>query len=402
MKLLIDDFSNPKISAFSSVETSGVKKGSVINISATASSIRECLTNIEKQSGFKIKEVLISTSGEEISSTNSTGQAAITERQVSARDIENALNMSSTMKIPNNKTLLYAMPNNYFIDGQGGINDPLGMYGIKLEARSHLIHCSKNTKDNIKKCLKICSSGIGISRYFYSQLGVAHSVLTDYQKKLGVCVLDIGAGTTDISVYQKGSITFSKVLPYSGDYITETIASALDIQSIEAEIIKKKYGIKTIINLRGENGLAAYKLEKKACEELDLNLINFRVYSRNPPQLDEIKGLIEIYKTVEYPALIHCKSGSDRTGIAAALYRILILNQTVKEASNELHWSYGHIKTSHTGVLDYFLERYVSHTEKQKISFLEWVKDYDPVSLKNEFRSSGFMSLLFDKIIKRE
>mgnify|MGYP003345763574 CR=1 FL=1 len=120
--------------------------------------------------------------------------------------------------------------------------------------------------------------------------------------------------------------------------------------------------------------------------------------------LDEgkLRGLIEIYKTVEYPALIHCKSGSDRTGIAAALYRILILNQTVKEASNELHWSYGHIKTSHTGVLDYFLERYVSHTEKQKISFLEWVKDYDPVSLKNEFRSSGFMSLLFDKIIKRE
>jgi len=166
--------------------------------------------------------------------------------------------------------------------------------------------------------------------------------------------------------------------------------------------IKKKYGIKTIINLRGENGLAAYRLEKKACEELDLNLINFRIYSRNPPQIDEVKGLIEIYQTVEYPVLIHCKSGSDRTGIAAALYRILILNQTVKEASNELHWSYGHIKTSHTGVLDYFLERYVSHSEKQKISFLEWVKDYDPVSLKNEFRSSSFMSLLFDKIIKRE
>ena len=170
----------------------------------------------------------------------------------------------------------------------------------------------------------------------------------------------------------------------------------------QLENIKRKYGIKTIINLRGKNGLAAYKLEKKACEELDLNLIDFRVYSRNPPQIDEINGLIEVYQSVEYPALIHCKSGSDRTGIAAALYRILILNETVKEASDELHWSYGHIKTSHTGVLDYFLECYVSHSEKQKISFLEWVQDYDPVSLKNEFRSSSFMSLLFDKIIKRE
>ena len=240
--LLIDNLSNFTINAFSSVETSGVKKGSIINIAATAYSISECLKDIEKQSGLNIKEVLVSISGEEVSSTNSTGQAAISEKEVSARDIEKALNMSSTMKIPNDKTLLYAMPNNYLIDGQGDISDPLGMSGIKLEARSHLIHCSKNTKDNIKKCIDDGSSGIGIRRYFYSQLGVAHSVLTENQKKLGVCLLDIGAGTTDISVYQNGSVTLSKVLPYSGDYITETIASALEIESSEAEVIKKKYG----------------------------------------------------------------------------------------------------------------------------------------------------------------
>ena len=165
---------------------------------------------------------------------------------------------------------------------------------------------------------------------------------------------------------------------------------------------KKKYGGKTIINLRGENGLASFKLEKKACKRLGLKLINFRVYSRNPPQIDEIIGLIKIFHNAEYPALIHCKSGSDRTGIAAALYRILILNETVQKAANELHWSFGHIKTSHTGVLDYFLECYLVQTKKEKISFLDWVSEYDPVSLKNEFRSSGFVSLLVDKIIKRE
>ena len=250
--LLIDDLSTSTIHAFSSIETSGVKKGSIINISATASSISECLRDIEQQSGLKIKEILVSISGEEVSSTNSVGQAAISENEVSARDIENALNMSSTLKIPNDKTLLYVVPNSFFIDGQGNIDDPLGMNGIKLEARSHLIHCSKNTKDNIKKCLKVSSSGIGIRKYFYSQLGVAHSVLTDYQKKLGVCVLDIGAGTTDISVYQNGSITFSKVLPYAGDYITEIIASALDIQSSDAEAIKKKYGSAFSDNINDE------------------------------------------------------------------------------------------------------------------------------------------------------
>ena len=250
--LLIDDLSTSTIHAFSSIETSGVKKGSIINISTTASSISECLRNIEQQSGFKLKEVLVSFSGEEVSSTNSVGQAAISENEVSARDIENALNMSSTLKIPNDKTLLYVVPNSFFIDGQGNIDDPLGMNGIKLEARSHLIHCSKNTKDNIKKCLKVSTSGIGIRKYFYSQLGVAHSVLTDYQKKLGVCILDIGAGTTDISVYQNGSITFSKVLPYAGDYITEIIASALDIQSSDAEAIKKKYGSAFSDNINDE------------------------------------------------------------------------------------------------------------------------------------------------------
>ena len=250
--LLIDGLSTSTVHAFSSVETSGVKKGSIINISTTASSISECLSNIEQQSGFKLKEVLVSFSGEEVSSTNSVGQAAISENEVSARDIENALNMSSTLKIPNDKTLLYVVPNSFFVDGQGNIDDPLGMNGIKLEARSHLIHCSKNTKDNIKKCLKVSTSGIGIRKYFYSQLGVAHSVLTDYQKKLGVCVLDIGAGTTDISVYQNGSITFSKVLPYAGDYITEIIASALVIQSSDAEAIKKKYGSAFSDNINDE------------------------------------------------------------------------------------------------------------------------------------------------------
>ena len=113
-------------------------------------------------------------------------------------------------------------------------------------------------------------------------------------------------------------------------------------------------------------------------------------------------GLTKIFQNVEYPALIHCKSGSDRTGIAAALYRILILNETVQDAADELHWSYGHIKSSHTGVLDYFLECYLSQAKKEKISFLDWVTEYDPVVLKNEFRSSGYLSLLVDKIIRRE
>ena len=167
--------------------------------------------------------------------------------------------------------------------------------------------------------------------------------------------------------------------------------------------LKKKFGFKTIINLRGENGLSAYSLEKNACKKYNLKLINFRAYSRNPPEFKEIKELINLFDNIEYPALMHCKSGSDRTGIVAALYRILYLNESVKSASSkELHWKYGHIKKSHTGVLDYFFDQYLSANKDEPQPFLDWVEKYDHISLKNQFRSSGWTTFLTDKILRRE
>ena len=171
----------------------------------------------------------------------------------------------------------------------------------------------------------------------------------------------------------------------------------------QLRILKKKYGIKTIINLRGENGLSAYSLEKKACLNLNLELVNFRAYSRNPPESEEIKTLIKLFNKIKYPALMHCKSGSDRTGVVAALYRILYLNESVEDAfKKELHWKYGHIKSSHTGVLDYFFAQYLSENQDNPKTFLEWVENYDHVSLKQRFRSSGWTTFIVDKILRRE
>ena len=171
----------------------------------------------------------------------------------------------------------------------------------------------------------------------------------------------------------------------------------------QLKILKSKYGFKTIINLRGENGLSAYTLEKEACSKLNLELINFRAYSRNPPESDEIKTLISIFNNIKYPALMHCKSGSDRTGVVATLYRILYLNESVEEAlKKELHWKYGHIKSSHTGVLDYFFNQYISENQVNPKTFLDWVENYDHVSLKHRFRSSGWTTFIVDKILRRE
>ena len=171
----------------------------------------------------------------------------------------------------------------------------------------------------------------------------------------------------------------------------------------QLRILKKKYGIKTIVNLRGENGLSAYRLEKKACLNLNLELVNFRAYSRNPPESEEIKTLIKLFNKIKYPALMHCKSGSDRTGVVATLYRILYLKESVKDAfKKELHWKYGHIKSSHTGVLDYFFTQYLSENQDNPKTFLEWVENYDHVSLKQRFRSSGWTTFIVDKILRRE
>ena len=171
----------------------------------------------------------------------------------------------------------------------------------------------------------------------------------------------------------------------------------------QLRILKKKYGIKTIVNLRGENGLSAYSLEKKACLNLNLELVNFRAYSRNPPESEEIKTLIKLFNKIKYPALMHCKSGSDRTGVVATLYRILYLKESVEDAfKKELHWKYGHIKSSHTGVLDYFFTQYLSENQDNPKTFLEWVENYDHVSLKQRFRSSGWTTFIVDKILRRE
>ena len=239
--ILIDDAAKMTVKAFSSVETQGIKKGSIINIGATSDSIADSIRDLEMQSGEKIKEVNVAFSGEQISSTNSNGPVVIGQKEVTASDIQDALRISSTMKVPSDKTLLSVMPIEYIVDGQPGISDPMGMNGVRLEARTHLVYCSQNTKNNISKCVEEINS-LKINKYFFNQLGVAECTLTKDQKELGICLIDIGAGTTDLTVYRGGSICFSKVLPNAGDYITESIAVNLKIPSYQAEEIKKKYG----------------------------------------------------------------------------------------------------------------------------------------------------------------
>ena len=206
--LVKDEDTKPEVVAFSSIETSGIKTGSIINIGLISEDISKSINELENKSGEKIKDIIVSFSGEQISSINSTGSVIIRQKEVTARDVQSALNMSSTLKVPNDKTLLYVSPNEYTIDGQPGIAEPIGMNGVRLEARTHLIYCSQNTKENISKCIEELND-LRIKKFYFNQLGAAESVLTQDQRDLGVCLIDIGAGTTDLTVYKGGSIRFS-------------------------------------------------------------------------------------------------------------------------------------------------------------------------------------------------
>jgi len=162
-------------------------------------------------------------------------------------------------------------------------------------------------------------------------------------------------------------------------------------------------GIKTILNLRGESDKGYYALENEACEKHGITLVNFRMYSRDTPKKDRIHGLIEIFKTIEYPAMMHCKSGADRTGITGVLYRHFHMGVPIDEAIEQLKFKYLHVKAGKTGMLDFFFNDYIEYAKTNEISFLEWIDTvYDPADVKARFMSGWIGNTISEKIMRRE
>ena len=164
-------------------------------------------------------------------------------------------------------------------------------------------------------------------------------------------------------------------------------------------------GIRTVINLRGAGHQAGfYDLEKDACERLGLTLVDFPVSSREAPTRQQVEGAAAMFETIEYPALMHCKSGADRAGIMAVLYAHFRLGLPLREALRELGFRYLHVRQGKTGVLDYTFERYFAEGEPAGLSFLEWVRrpDYDPKRIKADFQAAWWGTLLTERLLKRE
>ena len=228
----------------------GLKKGVVVNIESTVQSIQGAVEEAELMAGCQIHSVFAGIAGSHIRSLNSHGIVAIRDREVFRPDIERVIDAAQAVAIPADQKILHILPQEYLVDTQGGVREPLGMPGVRLEAKVHLVTCAVNAAQNIEKCIKRC--GLEVEDIILEQVASGYAVLTEDEKDLGVCLVDIGGGTSDIAIYTDGAIRHTAVIPIAGDQVTNDIAMALRTPTKNAEKLKIKYAC-ALASLAGEN-----------------------------------------------------------------------------------------------------------------------------------------------------
>ena len=217
----------------------GLKKGVVVNIESTVHSIQRAVEEAELMAGCQIHSVYAGIAGSHIRSLNSHGIVAIKDKEVLPGDVERVIDAARAVAIPADQKILHILPQEFLIDNQEGSREPVGMSGVRLEAKVHMVTGAVSAAQNIIKCVRRC--GLEVDDIILEQLASSYSVLTEDEKDLGVCLVDIGGGTTDIAVFTEGSIRHTAVIPIAGDQVTNDIAVALRTPTQFAEEIKIKY-----------------------------------------------------------------------------------------------------------------------------------------------------------------
>ncbi|MBT7333388.1 MAG: cell division protein FtsA [Gammaproteobacteria bacterium] len=252
----------------------GLKKGVVVNIESTVQSIQRAVEEAELMAGCSISAVYAGIAGNHIGSLNSHGIVAVSDREVVQQDVDRVIDAAQAMPIPADQNILHVLPQEYIIDSQEGVKEPLGMSGVRLEAKVHMVTCAVNAKQNIEKCIERC--GLQVSDVILEQLASSYSVLTEDERELGVCIIDIGGGTTDIAVFTGGAIRHTAVIPIAGDQVTSDIAQALRTPTQNAEDIKVKYACALtqlahageVIKVPGVGDKPARELSRQALAEV--------------------------------------------------------------------------------------------------------------------------------------
>jgi cell division protein FtsA len=221
-------------------ESKGLKKGVVVNIEATVNAIQRALEEAELMADCKIQRVYTGIAGSHIRSFNSTGMVAVKDKEVTPIDIQRAVETARAMPIPTDQQVLHILTQEFLVDGQDGIREPLGMSGVRLEVKVHIVTGAVSAAQNIVKCVRRC--GLEVADLILQPLASSISVLSEDERELGVALVDIGGGTTDVAIFREGAIRHTAVIPIAGDQMTNDIAMALRTPTPEAELIKIRHG----------------------------------------------------------------------------------------------------------------------------------------------------------------
>jgi len=282
----IDGDGNVELIGMGSHPSQGLKKGVVINIDSTVAAIEKAVAEAESMANVKIQSVFAGIAGSHIKSLNSHGIVAIRANEVEPDDVERVIDAAKAVAIPADQRILHVLPQEFIIDNQDGIRQPIGMSGVRLEAKVHLVTGSISAAQNIAKCIRRCN--LEVEDIILEQLASSHSVLTADEKELGVVIVDMGGGTTDIAVFTEGAIRHTAVIPIAGDQVTNDIAVAFRTPTQFAEQIKVKHACALrqlaspdeMIEVPGVGDRAARRLARQTLAEVV------------EPRYEELLGLV--------------------------------------------------------------------------------------------------------------
>lgn len=231
---------NVEIVGYGSAASRGMNRGDVVNIDLTSQAIKRAVENAEHMANCRAQSVFVGISGTHIRSLNSAGVAPVRAGSVSERDVDSVMDAARAIAIPSDQKILHVIPQEFVVDGREGIHDPVGMHGVRLEAKVHVVTGSISAAQNIYKCIESC--GLKVDKLILQHLASSYATLLPDERELGVAMLDIGAGTTDIAVFRGGTIRHTAVLPIAGNQVTNDISVAFRTPAPYAEELKVQYG----------------------------------------------------------------------------------------------------------------------------------------------------------------
>ncbi len=300
----------------------GLKKGVVVNIETTVNAIQRALEEAELMADCKIREVYTGIAGNHIKSFNSQGMVAIKDKEVSQMDIDRVIETAKAVQIPNDQQILHVLNQEFIIDGQEDVREPLGMSGVRLEVKVHIVTGAVSAAQNIIKCVRRC--GLEVNDLILQPLASSVAVLSDDEKDLGVCLVDIGGGTTDMAVFTHGAIRHTAVIPIAGDQITNDIAMALRTPTKDAEDIKQRYGCalsqladpQEMVDVPGVGDRSTRQLSRKTLAEVI------------EPRVEELYSLVQAeLRRSGYEELL--SSGVVLTGGSSAMQGMVELGEEI-------------------------------------------------------------------------